>query len=115
MRKFGYALLGGLFAACLIQGAQAADTPSTPDTPAKAGAPAKYNPFKPFAAKNMKVIGYNDLGGVGKGGEGMAMRKYPDGRRILFLAHESEPACFSVLDVTDPTKPVLITQTKVEA
>ncbi len=99
--KFGFAAIAALFAFGAAQGAHAADG-------------QKYDPFKPFAAKNMKMVGYNDLGGVGKGGEGLALRQYPDGRRILFLAHESGPACFSVVDVTDPAKPVLVAQTRVE-
>ena len=37
----------------------------------------------------MTLIGHSDLNGAGKGGEGLALRQYPDGRRILFLAHES--------------------------
>ncbi len=74
-----------------------------------------YDPMTPFASANMKMIGYNDLGGAGGGGEGMALKQYADGKRILFLAHEEGPACFSVIDVTDPTRPVLLQQTKIEA
>ena len=71
--------------------------------------------IKPLAAENMDMVGHNDLGGVGKGGEGLALKQYADGRRILFLAHESAPACFSVVDVTKPDDPQLIAQVKVEA
>jgi len=67
------------------------------------------------AAMNMEIIGRNDLGGAGKGGEGLALKQYQDGRRVLFLAHESAPACVSVIDVTKPEAPMLITQNKVEA
>ena len=70
---------------------------------------------KPLAAENMEMVGHNDLGGVGKGGEGMALKQYEGGRRILFLAHESGPACFSVIDVTRPQDPTMIAQINVEA
>jgi hypothetical protein len=58
----------------------------------------------------MEIIGHSDLNGAGKGGEGMALRQYPDGRRVLFLAHESAPMCVSILDVTKPEDPRVITQ-----
>lgn len=58
----------------------------------------------------MRIVGRSDLGGRGNGGEGLALREYPDGRRILFLAHESAPVCFSVIDVTDVGAPKVITQ-----
>ena len=63
----------------------------------------------------MELVGHHDLGGVGKGGEGLALKQYADGRRVLFLAHESGPACLSVLDVTKPDAPTMIVQIKVEA
>ncbi|HLI13102.1 MAG TPA: hypothetical protein VKY65_16030 [Alphaproteobacteria bacterium] len=66
-------------------------------------------------ASNMEIIGHSDLNGIGKGGEGLALKQYPDGRRILFLAHESAPMCFSVLDVTRPEQPAVIAQIPVEA
>jgi hypothetical protein len=66
-------------------------------------------------ARNMRIIGHSDLNGVGKGGEGLALQRYPDGRRVLFLAHESAPMCFSVIDVTKPEDPKIITQVPVEA
>jgi hypothetical protein len=43
------------------------------------------------------------------------MKEASDGRRILYVAHESAPKCLSVLDVTDPTQPQLLMQTEVEA
>jgi hypothetical protein len=67
------------------------------------------------SASNMRIIGRSDLNGVGKGGEGLALRQYPDGRRVLYLAHESAPMCFSVIDVTTPEHPAVITQIPVEA
>jgi hypothetical protein len=68
-----------------------------------------------LAARHMEIIGHSDLNGQGKGGEGLALRRYPDGRRVLFLAHESAPMCLSVIDVTRPEAPVVISQLPVEA
>lgn len=61
----------------------------------------------------MRVIAQNDLGGHGNGGEGFGEVKTADGRRILYVAHESGPRCFSVVDVTEPTRPTLLSQTDV--
>lgn len=66
-------------------------------------------------SSNMQLVGHSNLNGAGKGGEGLAMHQYPDGRRVLFLAHESAPMCFSVIDVTRPEDPRVITQIPVEA
>lgn len=63
--------------------------------------------------KAMRVIAQNDLGGNGNGGEGFGEVKTDDGRRILYVAHESGPICFSVVDVTKATDPVLLSQTDV--
>jgi hypothetical protein len=65
---------------------------------------------KVLDAKNMRIVGHNELNGNGDGGEGLALHQYADGRRILFLAHESEPMCFSVVDVTKTSAPVVVTQ-----
>jgi len=65
-------------------------------------------------ASNMQLIGHSNLNGAGKGGEGLAMHQYPDGRRVLFLAHESAPMCFSVIDVTKPEDPKVISQIPVD-
>src|SRR6516162_26366 len=67
------------------------------------------------AASNMQIIGHSDLNGAGKGGEGLALQQYPDGRRVLFLAHESAPMCFSAIDVTKPEDPKVIAQEPVAA
>jgi len=64
----------------------------------------------PLEVSNMKIVGHSDLNGKGNGGEGLALTQYRDGRRVLFLAHESAPTCFSVVDVTDTAKPAVITQ-----
>ena len=63
-------------------------------------------------SKNMRLLGHNDLGGFGNGGEGMALQKARDGRRVLYIAHESAPKNFSVVDVTDPTSPRMLAQTE---
>ena len=58
----------------------------------------------------MRYLGRHDLGGHGNCGEGIALLER-GGRRYLYLAHERGPANFSVLDVTDPRAPRLLTQT----
>jgi hypothetical protein len=67
------------------------------------------------SSENMQIIGHSDLNGAGKGGEGLALRQYPDGKRVLFLAHESGPMCVSLIDVTKPEDPKVITQIPVPA
>jgi hypothetical protein len=67
---------------------------------------------------NMTLIGRHDLDGPergGKGGEGMAMATAPDGTRILYVTAATGPVCFSVVDVTNPSNPVLLSQVKVPA
>jgi hypothetical protein len=76
---------------------------------------AAQNPLAAAAASNMRIIGRSDLNGAGKGGEGLALTQYPGGRRVLFLAHESAPMCFSEIDVTQPSAPKVIKQVPVEA
>jgi hypothetical protein len=58
----------------------------------------------------MRLLSHDDLGGRGNCGEGTALL-VRGGTRYLYLAHESGPVNFSVLDVTDPTAPVLLAQT----
>ena len=60
---------------------------------------------------NMKLLAHHELAGFGGLGEGMAMQETSDGRRIMWLAHESAPKNFSGVDVTDPRNPKLIVQT----
>src|SRR5262249_53563176 len=43
---------------------------------------------------NFKLIGHHMLDGFGGMGEGMSIQIAPDGRRILWLAHESAPKNF---------------------
>jgi hypothetical protein len=61
-------------------------------------------------SNNMALVGHNDLNGNGDGGEGLAIQQWPDGRRILYLAHEGQKTCVSMVDVTHPQNPVMINQ-----
>src|SRR6478672_8776471 len=58
---------------------------------------------------NMKLLAQHELGGLG---EGMSVQLARDGRRILWLAHESAPKNFTGVDVTDPRNPKLVVQTE---
>ena len=62
-------------------------------------------------ASNVRLLSHNDLGGFGNGGEGLALQKTRDGRRVLYIAHESAPKNFTVVDVSDPTEPCVLVQT----
>ena len=49
---------------------------------------AHADPIPPVSeASNMQIVGHSNLNGVGKGGEGLALRQYGNGQRVLFLAH----------------------------
>ena len=61
-------------------------------------------------AQNVSLVGHNDLNGNGDGGEGLAIQQFPDGRRVLYLAHEGQKTCLSIVDVTHPDNPVMINQ-----
>jgi hypothetical protein len=50
---------------------------------------------------NMRLLSHNNLGGFGNGGEGLALQKTRDGRRMLYI----------VVDVSDPTEAVVVAQT----
>lgn len=63
-------------------------------------------------AWNMKLLAQHELSGFGGVGEGMAMQQAADGRRILWLAHESAPKNFTAVDVTDPRNPKQVVQTE---
>src|SRR5258706_189018 len=63
-------------------------------------------------ALNMKLLSHHELEGFGGMGEGMAMQLVRDGRRILWLAHESAPKNFTGVDVTDPRAPRVVVQTE---
>jgi hypothetical protein len=61
-------------------------------------------------AKDMEQLSQLNLGGNGDGGEGLALQQLKDGRRILYLAHEGQKTCLSVVDVTNPKAPALVAQ-----
>ena len=60
---------------------------------------------------NMKLLAHHTLNGFGGMGEGMSMQLARDGRRVLWLAHESAPKNFTAVDVSDPRAPRVIAQT----
>ena len=50
----------------------------------------------------MTLIGHVAMS---SGGEGFAEKLLPGGRRLLYVAHESGPHCFTIVDVTEPAAP----------
>jgi hypothetical protein len=60
---------------------------------------------------NFKLLAHHELAGFGGMGEGMAIQIAKDGRRIMWLAHESAPKNFTGVDVSDPRNPKLVVQT----
>src|SRR6202166_2215698 len=65
-------------------------------------------PSKDTLIWNFKPLGHNTLDGFGGMGEGMSMQLAKDGRRILWLAHESAPKNFTAVDVSDPRAPKIV-------
>src|SRR5262249_866008 len=63
------------------------------------------------SSRNVRLLAHHPLDGFGNCGEGMAIQKTRDGRRILWIAHESAPKNVTAVDVTNPKKPALVTQT----
>src|SRR5258707_339497 len=61
---------------------------------------------------NFKLVAQHELDGFGGLGECMAIQIAKDGRRILWLAHESAPKNFTAVDVSDPRKPKVVVQTE---
>jgi len=59
----------------------------------------------------MRLLAHDDLGGFGNCGEGMVIQLAGDGRRVLWLAHESAPKNVTAVDVSDPRAPKVIVQT----
>src|SRR6059058_6020901 len=57
---------------------------------------------------NFKLLGHHTLDGFGGMGEGMSMQRAKDGRRILWLAHESAPKNYTAVDVSDPKAPKIV-------
>ena len=62
--------------------------------------------------KNMRLISHHDLNGFGNIGEGVHLHQTRDGRRILYMAHESSPKDITSVDVTDLANPKLMVQTE---
>lgn len=62
-------------------------------------------------ARGLRLIAQDTLRGFGGLGEGMSLQAAPDGRRIMWLAHEGPPKNFTGVDVTDPSRPKVIVQT----
>src|SRR5215217_9604916 len=62
-------------------------------------------------AWNFKLLAQHELDGFGGMGEGMSVQIAPDGRRIIWLAHESAPKNFTAVDVSDPRQPKMVCQT----
>src|SRR3974390_645761 len=60
---------------------------------------------------NFKLLAHDMLGGFGGMGEGMSVQIAKDGRRIIWLAHESAPKNFTAVDVSDPRNPKMVVQT----
>ena len=60
---------------------------------------------------NMRLISHNELGGFGNIGEGIDLHQGREGRRTLYLAHESAPKNFTSVDVTDIRNPKMLVQT----
>jgi hypothetical protein len=60
---------------------------------------------------NFKFLAHHELDGFGSIGEGMSIQIAKDGRRILWLAHESAPKNFTGVDVSDPHQPKVVAQT----
>src|SRR5947209_12886826 len=62
-------------------------------------------------AWNFKLLAQHELSGHGGMGEGMSIQIARDGRRILWLAHETAPKNFTAVDVSDPRAPKVVAQT----
>src|SRR5207247_1112103 len=59
----------------------------------------------------MRLLAHHPLDGFGNCGEGMAIQLTRDRRRVLWIAHESQPKNVTAVDVTNPKKPSVIVQT----
>ncbi len=77
--------------------------------------PVDKNPLRSGASEsiawNFKLLAHHELAGFGGMGEGMSIQIAKDGRRIIWLAHESAPKNFTAVDVSDPRKPKVVVQT----
>ena len=77
----------------------------------RTAAPSPASRPEQTLAWNMKLLAQHELQGFGGLGEGISMQRTRDGRRILWLAHESAPKNFTGVDVTDPLNPKVVVQT----
>src|SRR3984885_4299615 len=75
-----------------------------------ASGPLKKSAFE-SVCWNFNLLAHHELDGFGGMGEGMAVQVAKDGRRIIWLAHESAPKNFTAVDVSDPRKPKVVVQT----
>jgi hypothetical protein len=66
--------------------------------------------YEPIA-RNFKLLAHHELNGFGGMGEGMSIQIAKDGRRILWLAHESAPKNYTGVDVSNPRAPKVVVQT----
>lgn len=66
-------------------------------------------------AWNFKLLVHHELDGFGGIGEGLSVQIAKDGRRILWMAHESAPKNFTGVDVTDPRNPRVVCRTDLPA
>ena len=73
--------------------------------------PPQRRSYEPGRAGTSSCWPTTSCDGFGGIGEGMSIQIAPDGRRILWLAHESAPKNFTAVDVTDPRKPKIVVQT----
>ena len=64
-------------------------------------------------SRNVRLIGANNINQRGKLGEGIALQKTGN-RKICYLAHESGPTGFTVMDVTNPRDPGIIAEVPTE-
>src|SRR5437773_1334562 len=105
---FSRPMRNGVGAVALMSIAPAiiASRPSLPSANFRASTPSPST-----SSRNMRLLGHHPLNGFGNCGEGLALQKTRDGRRVLWVAHESQPKNVTAIDVTNPKKPVLITQT----
>lgn len=63
----------------------------------------------PSESYGFRLLSHDELGSEGVG-EGISLQAAPDGRRILWLAHEGPPRNFTGIDVSDPRAPRVIMQ-----
>ena len=68
-------------------------------------------PAREPLVRNFKPLAHHELNGFGGMGEGMSIQIAKDGRRILWLAHETAPKNFTGVDVSDPRAPKVVVQT----